>query len=241
MPTKIEWADRTWNPVTGCAKISTGCKHCYAARMAKRLRGRFGYDLVDPFQVVAHHDKFEEPIHWRKPARIFVCSMGDLGHEAVHMDWKRKIWQVMADCPQHTFIILTKRPVAIRELVYHMGGKPLPNVWLGVTAENQQTADERIPILLDTPAAVRFVSCEPLLGYVNLKPFLEHTPKLDWVIAGGETGPGARWMDPIWAACLLQQSTDTSTPFFFKKHGPGKPPQRTLYGRTWEELPDVNR
>ena len=179
MTTKIEWATETWNPVTGCTSISEGCEHCYAARMAKRLAGRGGYPKGDPFRPgICHIDKLSKPLKIKKPSLIFVCSMGDLFHEAVSESIIDEILDVIAACPQHIFIMLTKRPQNIERKLYastpecgcrHLGGGDyLPNVWLGVTAENQARADERIPILLSIPAAVRFVSIEPMLGPVRL-------------------------------------------------------------------------
>lgn len=202
MKTKIEWATHTWNPVTGCTPISEGCEHCYAARMAKRLAGRCGYPKDDPFRPGTFHaDKLNDPLKIKKPSLFFVCSMGDLFHEAVKDELIDMAFAVMATAKHHTFILLTKRPQ--RMLNYCTGGwqprliphlrmlektpedkgvslhtrnMALPNVWLGVTAENQARADERIPILLSIPAAVRFVSVEPMLGPVDLTTVIDrHT------------------------------------------------------------------
>ena len=183
--TKIEWADAVWNPVTGCTPISEGCQNCYAERMATRLKGRYGYPEDEPFKVTLHPEKLKEPLKWKKPRRVFVCSMGDLFHEQVPDGYIAKVWEVMSNASQHTFLVLTKRPQRMEdflarlgwythdrevnpaEAVLDEGGKyTLKNVWLGVTAENQQRADERIPILLQIPAALRFVSIEPMLGPV---------------------------------------------------------------------------
>lgn len=174
MPTKIEWAQETWNPITGCTPVSEGCQHCYARRMATRLRGRCGYPADDPFRVTFHPDRLGQPLKWKKPRMIFVCSMGDLFHDLPPPEgsWPivDRILRVCNDCPQHIFLLLTKRIehawYYFRSPVYNgnysrseLLGK---NIWLGVTAENQQRADERIPILLQIPAAVRFVSVEPM-------------------------------------------------------------------------------
>lgn len=247
---KIEWTDVTWNPITGCSPTSEGCEHCYAERMAHRLAGRFGYPGDDPFRVTLHGDRLDDPFHWRKPRKVFVCSMGDLFHEDVPDVYRDSVlfpMYVLDAEPLHTWILLTKRPGRARE---YLGGRPPlpPNVWLGVTAENQQRADERIPILLDTPAAKRFVSCEPMLGPVDLtrcsvaddirhdvlqsyqaerhkNGHWEHIaarfPALDWVICGAETGPGARPMQPRWAHDLWEQCLAAGVPFFFKKGTPG--------------------
>lgn len=243
MSTKIEWATETWNPVTGCTPVSEACQNCYAKRMANRLRGRFGYPEDEPFRVTLHPEKLDEPLKWKKPRRVFVCSMGDLFHEKVHPYDIMRIFNVMAQAKQHTFMVLTKRPenllafyerlrpgVTIPGPYFSICGKGqgyagspprLPdNIWIGVTAENQQRADERIPILLQIPAAVRFVSVEPMLGPVDLSYFIN---SLDWVICGGETGPGARPMHPDWVRSIRDQCRDAGTPFFFKQWGDWAP------------------
>lgn len=254
--TKIEWADKTWNPITGCTPISEGCQNCYAKRMSKRLAGRCGYPKDKPFAVTIHRDKFEQPLHWKKPSRIFVCSMGDLFDDAVPFRYIHEIWDVMKKCPQHNFLILTKRPEIMRIVlgrIYSLErlGAAMgfwSHIWLGVTAETQQRADERIPILLQTPAAKRFVSVEPMLGQIDLKhlqpnreveidclsgthgvisPHAGINEKLDWVICGGETGPGARPMHPDWARSLRDQCQAAGTPFFFKSWGEWVNPDQT--------------
>lgn len=267
MPTKIEWATETWNPVTGCTPISEGCRNCYAERMSKRLAGRCGYPEGEPFRVTLHPDKLEQPLRWKKPRMIFVCSMGDLFHEDVPEIEIIRVFAVMADAQQHTYLVLTKRPERMKEVltspsiandVWLMTNTgisedkpiwPLPNVWLGVTAENQARADERIPILLQIPAAVRFVSVEPMLGPVDLslsdgvdlsmsvgtglkpgKSYLINS--LDWVICGGQTGPGARPMHPDWVRSLRDQCKEAGVPFFFKSWGEWMPSYQT--GATFE-------
>jgi protein gp37 len=187
MPTKIEWAEESWNPVTGCTPVSEGCRNCYARRMARRLAGRCGYpEAPHHFGVTLHPDRLEQPLRWKKPRVIFACSMGDLFHEDVPDAFVAEIWMRMALAERHTFLVLTKRPERMEEFVRGFEAEwsddraetwrefksPLPSVWLGVSIENQKTADERVPPLLQTPAAVRFVSCEPLLGPVNLSPYL---------------------------------------------------------------------
>lgn len=228
--TKIEWTEKTWNPITGCSKISAGCQNCYAERMAKRLAGRGGYDRKHPFDVTFHPDRLGAPRTWKTPSMIFVCSMGDFYHELVDTNSQDCVFSVMRATPQHTYQLLTKRPEIAREALMH---HPLPpNVWLGVTAENQECADKRIPILLDIPAAVRFVSVEPMLGPVdlwqwlggerNIKPPHKYNGGIDWVICGGETGPGARKMELQWARDLRDQCRNAGVPFFFKKVGQQK-------------------
>lgn len=276
MSTKIEWTDETWNPTTGCSKISAGCSHCYAERMSKRLAGRFGYPHDDPFRVTLHLERLEDPLHWKKPKKVFVCSMGDLFHESVPFNYIAAVFGVMAANPRHTFQVLTKRPKRMMEWFDCVEwstnrGKPpitknpslkwpLPNVWLGVTAENQEAAEARIPWLIRTPAEKRFVSCEPLLGpidfthmkypeipipvdvlrggvqnyaYPGFNSFC-NAPTIDQVIVGAETGPGKRPMDLGWARYLHNQCFQSKVPFFFKRDSDGN---RELGGRRWEEMP----
>ncbi len=257
---RIEWTDATWNPITGCSPVSEGCENCYAKRDALRLRGRFGYPDDEPFRVTFHEDRLDQPLRWKKPRKIFVCSMGDLFHEDVRDDAIGEIFAVMQLAIQHTFIVLTKRPrraldflttyttcepmsceKSIDDLAielsehYNCPDKlfpqnwPLPNIWIGVTAENQRMADERIPILLSTPAAVRFVSVEPMLERVDIYQWLggnrdinpphPYNGGLSWVICGGESGPGARPMHPDWARELRNQCINAGVPFFFKQWG----------------------
>jgi protein gp37 len=258
-PTKIEWADAVWNPVTGCTKVSAGCTNCYAARQAKRFAGRFGYPAEHPFAVTLHPDRLDEPLRWRKPRRIFVCSMSDLFHPDVPFDFIARLWDTMFDAlmggygedGKHKFLILTKRPERFLEFAQWMKGQKgrridYPGVWLGTSIEDQATADERIPRLLRCPAAVRFVSYEPPLGPVDLhslalseaKPsgfidalgsqsgefsFQSHRvgdlPSLDWVIAGGESGPKARPAHPDWFRSVQSQCQAAGVPFFFKGWG----------------------
>lgn len=243
---KIEWLDggASWNPITGCTPISEGCANCYAKTMAEtRLRGMFGYDQEDPFKVTFHEDKLYQPLKWKRPRKIFVCSMGDLFHEDVR-NWQIvDIFKVIKEAQRHTFLILTKRPDIMKAFL-SCYKNTLPNLWLGVTAENQHTADERIPILLNTPAAKRFVSVEPMLESMDIayympeydyRPTYEYyqkaypscgkspiqtKPGLDWVICGAETGQSARPLDLNWARGLRDQCFENNVPFFFKKAGP---------------------
>ena len=233
MSTKIEWASETWNPVTGCTPVSEGCEHCYARRMAQRLRGRFGYPEDDPFRPgVTHGNKRGEPLNWQQPRKIFVCSMGDLFHGLVSIADQTLVMNMAKICQQHTFIVLTKRPENVPTF-----WSARRNLWMGVSVENQRAADERIPLLLDIPAAVRFVSCEPLLDWVDLDSWINY---LDWVICGGETGPGARKMEREWAYLLRDQSIISHTPFFFKRWGSayGKKNTREMCGREWNQWPE---
>lgn len=201
---KIEWTDETWNPVAGCTKVSTGCMNCYAEKMAYRLsniESTSRYKIVvNPKtrhwngSILMHGDSLETPLRWKKPRKIFVCSMGDLFYDKVPFEWIDKVFSVTQKCPQHTFQILTKRPQRMQEYFKSRGIlKPYRNVWLGVSAEDQNTYDKRINFLMRTPASVRFVSLEPLLGMIDMGYLPNHIIK--WVIVGPETGPCRRKCD----------------------------------------------
>lgn len=272
--TTIQWvknADgtqgKTWNPVTGCTKISPGCAHCYAARMAHRLAGRCGYPPApNEFKVTLHPEKLSEPGKWRKPSMVFVDSMGDLFHPDVPDAFIEMVFLRMANFYWHTFQVLTKRAERMQQFVTALDAKeiigdvvrPFRNIWLGVSAENQKCADERIPLLLQTPAAVRLVSVEPMLSAVNLSPYLpillpDGTPVfsyrqglkvgLDWVICGSESGPGARPAMASWVLSLRDQCQAAGVPFFLKQLVIGgkliKMPE--LDGRVWDQMPEAQR
>lgn len=233
----IEWTDATWNPVTGCTKVSQGCKHCYAERIfARPYPGRAFTD------VRTHPDRLQLPLHWKKSRRIFVNSMSDLFHEDVPDDFIFDVFTIMARAHWHTFQVLTKRPERMQLLVgepVEAGEEEPPrNIWWGVSVEDQATAHQRIPLLLGTPAAVRFLSCEPLLGPIDLRDpqndigeprfsYLKKIdgegPRIDWVIAGGESGPKARASHPYWFRSLRDQCADAGVPFFFKQWGEWAP------------------
>lgn len=280
----IEWTDATWNPISGCTKVSSGCDNCYAETFAERWRGTKGHYFEHGFDVQLRPNKLDQPLRWRKPRRIFVNSMSDLFHDQVPDEYIARVFAVMAMAPRHTFQVLTKRHGRMRSLLSSDGfwttvgssgrgvaferasgrypssgpmsltpdssawghwtaANPLPNVWLGVSTENQQWADIRIPALLDTPAAVRFVSAEPLLGPIDLIGQLCETcdanmeapqcnacyrrwrvrpgrdNRIDWVIVGGESGPGARPMHPDWVRSLRDQCQAGGVPFLFKQWG----------------------
>lgn len=312
MSTNIEWTDETWNPVTGCSKVSQGCKHCYAERLAPKVfAGQRVPALISPEQldrprvftdVVLHPDRIPLPARWVKSKRVFVNSMSDLFHEDVPFEFIDRVFAVMSVTTRHKYQVLTKRaermqeyfedrcsnvimgdyPEAIAEAdigfkwtpaTDRRGGYdncgpawPLENVWLGVSVEDQERANLRIPALLNTPAAVRFLSCEPLLGPVDLTNVravlgrdalsdldVPGTTKVDWVIVGGESGRKARRMDADWARSLRDQCTAAGVPYFFKQWGAwipggqlpnGKPPAdgekfRLLDGQAWDEFPAV--
>ena len=253
MATKIEWATESWNPISGCTPVSEGCQNCYAKRMACRLKGRFGYPEDNPFQVTFHSDKLDQPLKWKKPRMIFVCSMEDLFHENISHSDRNNIFEAMDAADWHTYLLLTKRPDTALDfdkwreeswLEYpHSPWKE--HIWLGVTAENQRLADERIPILLQIPAAKHFVSIEPMLGPVDL-PWLRYGlldrgyyDILDWVICGGESGSGARSMQPDWPQSVKDQCQAADIPFFFKQWGGINKKQagRLLNGQEWSEYP----
>lgn len=300
----IEWTDATWNPTTGCDRVSPGCDHCYALTLAARLKamGQPKYQADgDPrtsgpgFGLTTHPDALDLPLRWRRPRRIFVNSMSDLFHADVPDQYIAQVFAVMACAPRHAFQLLTKRHARMRSLLSsgrfadrvekevrgclgwssarlpavdhgradaHLGQRewakdpmpPLRNVWLGVSVEDQRWADIRIPALLETPAAVRWVSAEPLLGPVDLLPYVSHQcdcpgpehlkrsefgPGLDWVVVGGESGPDHRPLNPDWARSLRDRCVAAGVPFLFKQVG-GRTPKsggRVLDGRTWDEYP----
>jgi len=211
MSTNIGWTNETWNPVTGCSKVSAGCKNCYAEAITER----FGTQKFT--DVTLHPDRIDRPLHWRKPRLVFVNSMSDLFHKDVPRSFQCRVFQTMKYAPQHTFQILTKRPERMRDDLRAVT-RPLPNVWLGVSCEDQATADERIPLLLQTPAAVRFVSCEPLLGSIDLATRIpRHARFLDWVIVGGESGPNRREMDLDHLLSIVDQCKAEGVPCFVKQ------------------------
>lgn len=268
---KIEWTDATWGPVTGCTKVSEGCDHCYAETIAHRFAGTKAYPAG--FDVTLRPERMDQPLRWKRPRRIFVNSMSDLFHKDVPDEYIARVFAVMALAPRHTFQVLTKRPGRMRSLLSSRDFEdwveafvreeyadqwapngyeyqwPLPNVWLGTSVESQKWADVRVPQLLNTPAAVRFLSCEPLLGPVDLtkwawcnrdggdyrgfassrycRLWFGHgdacrtavLPQLDWVIVGGESGPRARPMNPEWARVLRDDCIDADIAFLFKQWG----------------------
>ena len=279
--TSIEWADATWNVVTGCTKVSPGCKNCYAEKIAKRFWGERKFS-----DVRCHPDRLDQPLHWKKPSRIFVNSMSDLFHEALSNEQIAKVFNVIRRCYNerggHRFIILTKRPGRMVELLPrlrfcsagagrtyfadsphagnyplaagHRGATGLTNVWLGVSCENQETADERIPLLLQTPAAHRFVSLEPLLGPIDLNTVdalglrqdgaawtdFGASSCLDWVIVGAESGPGARPCNVDWIRSIVEQCREAQVPVFVKQDfGPRPGKQGRIPNDLWiKEFPD---
>lgn len=230
---KIEWTEATWNPVTGCTKISEGCRHCYAERMARRLKAMGQRNYSQGFDVVCHEHSIELPLSWKKPRVIFVNSMSDLFHESVPASFIEKVFDVMKRAAWHRFQILTKRADRLADLSPQLDWPD--NVWMGVTVENEACV-HRIGSLRSCHARVKFLSLEPLLGEL---PSLD-LEGIDWVIVGGESGPGARPMKESWVLPILEACKRTSVPFFFKQWGGvnKKKNGRLLRGKTWNGLPN---
>ena len=235
----IEWTEATWNPVAGCSKVSPGCAHCYAETLSLRF-GRSSAPWTPANagrNVVLHPERLDVPRRWQRPRMIFVNSMSDLFHELVPVQFVAEVMQVIAECQRHTFQILTKRPDRMRDCLNALGiAGDLPNAWFGVSIENQRHVF-RADVLRSTPAAVRFISAEPLLGPVSLD-----LTGIDWLIVGGESGTRHRPCDPAWVRELRDQALGQGCRFFFKQWG-GRTPKaggRELDGRTWDELPGTS-
>ena len=228
----IEWTESTWNPVTGCTKISPGCKHCYAKRMAERLQAMGQRNYANGFALTLQPHALELPLGWKKPQTIFVNSMSDLFHQDVPLPYIRRVFAVMARAHWHRFQVLTKRAGRLARLA--PGLDWAPNIWMGVSVENEKYRG-RIDQLRGIGARVRFLSLEPLLGPL---PGLD-LRGIDWVIVGGESGPRARPMSPEWVADLRDQCLRAGVPFFFKQWGGAnkKKAGRLLEGRTWDQMP----
>lgn len=238
--TGIEWTESTWNPLRGCTRVSEGCRNCYAERVSARFSSK-----GQPFHLIAERSPsgprwtgkvilvesmLREPIKWKEPRRIFVNSMSDLFHEAVTDEWLAKIFDVMERAPQHVYQILTKRPLRMLTALRAVGATP-PNWWFGVSIEDQQSARARLPVLAETPCALRWVSYEPALGPVDLaaalaQPNMTATgamlrvpAAIQWIVVGGESGPGSRHFDPAWARTVLKVCREQGIPFFMKQMG----------------------
>jgi len=233
---KIEWTESTWNPCTGCSKISTGCKNCYAERMALRLQAAGSPNYKNGFRVTLHEHVLDAPLRWRQPRTIFVNSMSDIFHKDIPFDFIAKVFDVMRKASHHRFQVLTKRSSRLAALA---GRLPWPdNVWMGVTVENADYIS-RIDDLRNTDATIKFISCEPLLGPI---PRLA-LDGIDWVIVGGESGPGARPMNREWAIDIRDQCLAAEVPFFFKQWGGvnKKLAGRKLENKTWDQMPRTRR
>lgn len=228
----IEWTEATWNPVTGCDKVSPGCKHCYAERLAIRLQAMGQQNYVNGFELTLQEHMLQLPLRWKKPQTIFVNSMSDLFHEAIPVEFVQRVFAVMRRANWHRFQLLTKRSDRLREISHLLPW--CPHIWMGVSVENENYTF-RIDHLRQTEAQIKFLSLEPLLGpLVSL-----NLDGIDWVIVGGESGPGARPMDPAWVIDIREQCKKARVPFFFKQWGGinKKKTGRVLEGKTWDEMP----
>lgn len=229
--TGIEWTESTWNPVTGCSKISEGCKNCYAEKMARRLQAMGIKRYRNGFRVTVHPDLIGEPLRWKKPRKIFVNSMSDLFHPEVPDEFIRRVFETMNRASHHIFQVLTKRPERLAAMAHQLNWTS--NIWMGTSVENMRVI-ERVDHLRKVPARVRFLSCEPLLG-----PLRINLDGIHWVIVGGESGPGARPIDGQWVREIRDQCVKENVAFFFKQWG-GVQKHRTgrvLDNRTWDEMP----
>lgn len=244
--TTIEWTEQTWNPTTGCTKISPGCKHCYAEVMAKRLKAMGARGYENGFNLSILPERLEQPLLRRKPTTYFVNSMSDLFHNEIPFGFLDQVFDVIKRTPQHTYQILTKRSARMRKYFTSRGRVVPENVWLGVSVENRKYGLQRIDDLREIQAGIRFLSVEPLLediGVVNLTD-------IHWVIVGGESGPNARPMKPEWVEPIRQQCVKAGAAFFFKQWGgwgadgvkrAKKQNGRQLHGRTWDDMPTVQQ
>lgn len=230
----IEWTDATWNPVTGCDKISPGCKHCYAERMAKRLKAARNPNYENGFQLTLQPQMLTRPLEWKQSKNIFVNSMSDLFHDAVPVEYIQRVFAVMNKADWHQYQVLTKRAERVRELSRCL--KWAPHIWMGVSVENEKYLN-RIDHLRATGAHIKFLSLEPLLGPLNGMDL----HGIDWAIVGGESGPGARPVDPAWITQIRDQCVEAGVAFFFKQWGGvhKKKTGRELEGRTWDQMPQL--
>ena len=235
----IEWTDATWNPVTGCTKITAGCENCYAARFSERFRGVIGHPFERGFDLTLRPDRISQPLAWRRPRMIFVNSMSDLFHKEIPREFIDRVFDTMEAASWHVFQVLTKRSTLMRDYLRHRYGdvKAPPHIWLGVSVENG-AATKRIKHLQQSPASIRFLSIEPLIGPVGTMDLAG----IHWVIAGGESGPNARPMDIDWARDIRDQCARPGVAFFFKQWGGIRPKSggRALDGREWNELPNIS-
>lgn len=230
----IEWTEMTWNPTTGCDKVSAGCKFCYAEVMSKRLKAMGIEKYQNGFDIKIHEEELKKPYSWKKPRVVFVNSMSDLFHPDVPVDFIQKVFKVMKENPQHVFQLLTKRPEILKYYDSEGWLDWSHNIWMGISVEDERVMD-RIDLLRDTNARVKFLSCEPLIGplpNMNLE-------KIDWVIVGGESGRKPRPMDTDWVTDIKDQCKKAGVAFFFKQWGGTnkKKTGRELEGRTWDEMP----
>ena len=229
----IGWTTHSWNPVIGCSKVSPGCDNCYAEALAERFRGTPGYP--NGFDVTLKPHQLVRPLNWPEPAHIFVNSLSDVFHREIPDEYLVEIWRVMVAAGWHTFQVLTKRPHRMAAAIARLGLSLDPHIWLGVSVESQRVVDSRLPALVAVNTPSRFVSAEPLLSRISLKPWI---PDLGWVIAGGESGAQRRPFKRDWARLLRDECADAGIPFFYKQGSAFRPGQdRDLDGRTWDRVP----
>ena len=230
--TNIEWTEMTWNPVTGCTKVSPGCKHCYAETMSRRLKLMGAERYRNGFNVTCHEDLVDLPATWKRPRVVFVNSMSDLFQAEVPLEFIRRVFETMRKCPQHQFQVLTKRAERLVEVASELHWAS--NIWMGVSIENADYAFRSV-LLKSVPAAIRFLSVEPLLGCIDRLPL----DGIHWVIVGGESGPGAREMRSEWVDTIYRQCRERAVPFFFKQWGGVQKHRngRELFGQTFDEMP----
>ena len=234
LKSKIEWTENTWNPVTGCTKISDGCQNCYAYRMAKRLQGMGNRKYVNGFKVALHKNCLTEPLNWNKPSLIFVNSMSDLFHEEVPIGFIKQVFDIMNQATWHTFQILTKRAERLVSISEQLNWSP--NIWQGVTVESEKYKN-RIELLKRVPARIKFVSFEPLIGDVGSV----NLSSIDWVIVGGESGFNCRKIEEDWILNIKNQCEQQKVYFYFKQWGGTnkKKNGRKLLGKTWDDMPEI--
>jgi protein gp37 len=238
--TAIEWTDATWNPVTGCTKISAGCDHCYAERFSERFRGVPGHPFEFGFDLTLRPERLETPLKWRQPRMIFVNSMSDLFHKEVPWEFTSRVFDTMETADWHTFQVLTKRSSLMRDFLRkrYIANRGPSHIWLGVSIEDG-TKLSRLRHLQQTPAGIRFLSIEPLIGRIGKIDL----SGIDWVIVGGESGPGARHMEPEWVREVRDQCVREGVAFFFKQWGGLRPKSggRKLDDREWSQFPEKPR
>lgn len=234
--TSIEWTDATWNPVTGCTKVSTGCDHCYAERFSERFRGTLGHPFEKGFDLTLRPERLDQPLRWRAPRMIFVNSMSDLFHKEIPNEFIASVCDTMERAHWHIYQVLTKRSSLMRDFLRqrYPGTQGPPHMWFGVSIEDGSNKS-RIRHLQETPASVRFLSIEPLIGPIGELDLAG----IDWVIVGGESGPGARSMDTGWVREVRDQCLEDGVAFFFKQWGGARPKSggRDLDGREWSQFP----
>ena len=240
--TKIAWTDKTWNPVTGCTKVSEGCRNCYAEEIAKKRAGTKGFP--NGFDLTIRQERINNPIGWKTPKIIFVNSMSDLFHTDIPLDYLSEIWYIMAAAANwHVYQILTKRPDEMAYRIAHLRLNMTPNIWLGTSVEDQRSADKRIPHLMSIPRANKFLSCEPLIGEIDLSRWIpgnsDRPDGIKWVIDGGESGQRRRWAQPKWFKRIRDLCIQSEIPYFHKQGNSVRPGADVLLdGVEWKQQPE---